>query len=85
MGHRASPDFWFHYRRLDHDTRALADKCFELLENDPRHPSLRLKKVGKVWSARIGRNHRAVAIEVPDGLFWTWIGTHDDYMREIGT
>jgi hypothetical protein len=54
MTHFATPEFWFHYRLLPEDVRALADRCFELLQNDPRHPSLRLKKVGTFWSARVG-------------------------------
>ena len=83
MANRAHPEFWMHYRRMPTPIQDLADKCFELLQQNPRHPSLRLKKVGVYWSARVGREYRALAIEVPDGLLWTWIGTHDDYMREI--
>ncbi len=83
MANRAHPEFWMHYRRLPPQIQDLADKCFELLEQNARHPSLRLKKVGAYWSARVGREYRALAIEVPDGLLWTWIGSHDAYMREI--
>jgi len=43
--HFASPDFWFHYQQLPPEIRDLADKNFELLKQNPRHPSLRLKKV----------------------------------------
>ena len=32
-------------------------------------------------SARVGINHRAIGIEVDDGLLWTWIGPHDEYVR----
>ena len=35
------------------------------------------------WSARIGDNHRTLAVESPDGLIWFWIGTHADYDRLI--
>ena len=54
-----------------------------MLKNDARHPSLRLKKVGDYWSARVGIHHRALAIEVENGLLWTWIGTHEEYERLI--
>lgn len=81
MAHRAHPEFWASFEHLEEDIKDLADKCFVLLQENPSHPSLRLKKVGPYWSARVGRNHRAVAIEVPDG---TWIGNHDDYERLIG-
>ncbi len=47
MTHLALPRFWRHYRQLPGDVRELADKNFALLKADPRHPSLRLKKVGK--------------------------------------
>jgi len=51
--HVASPDFWRLYEQLPENVRRLADKNFEILKADPRHPSLRLKKVGRYWSARI--------------------------------
>jgi predicted short-subunit dehydrogenase-like oxidoreductase (DUF2520 family) len=50
VNHLADPDFWFHYRQLPEDIRLLADKCFELLKADPRHPSVRLKKIGILYS-----------------------------------
>ena len=84
MTHFASPEFWRLYEQLPENIRRLADKNFELLKADPRHPSLRLKKVGRFWSARIGDNHRTLAVESPDGLIWFWIGTHADYDRLIG-
>jgi hypothetical protein len=64
--------------------RELADKQFALLKADPRHPSLRLKRVGRFRSARVGRQHRALAVEVDDGLVWWWIGTHAEYDRLVG-
>ena len=81
--HKAAPDFWSCYRALSEDVRDLADKNFQLLKRDPRHPSLQFKKVGKVWSARVGRDHRALAVEVPEGFLWLWIGPHKDYERLI--
>lgn len=57
----------------------LADKNFALLKSDPRHPSVRLKKVGNIWSARIGLRYRALAKERGEGLVWFWIGPHGSY------
>ena len=82
--HFTSPDFWQLYHRLPENIRRLADKNFELLKSDPRHPSLRLKKAGRYWSARVGDNYRTLAVESPDGLIRFWIGTHADYDRLIG-
>ena len=62
----------------------LADKSYELLKADPRHPSVHFKKLGDLWSARIGLYYRALAKEVDDGMLWFWIGTHAEYERLIG-
>ena len=69
---------------LPDEIRSVADKNFDLLKANPRHPSLRLKKVGAFWSARVGRNYRAVARDRAEGLVWFWIGPHDQYDRLIG-
>jgi phage shock protein E len=63
----------------------LADKSFELLKADPRHPSLRYKRVGNFWSARVGLHYRALAIDIEDGVLWFWIGNHDDYEPLVAT
>ncbi len=81
MNHLATPEFWAHYRQLPDEMRNLADKNFTLLKQDPHHPSLRLKKVGVYWSARVGLNYRALAKERSEGLVWFWIGPHDQYER----
>jgi hypothetical protein len=83
LNHFATPDFWFHYRQLTAENRALADRCFQLLQADPRHPSLRLKKVGAFWSARVGLRIRALARDRAEGLVWFWIGPHDQYEQLI--
>jgi hypothetical protein len=69
--------------KLPENVRTLADKNYALLKQDPRHPSLRLKKVGRFWSVRVGSRHRALAVEVDTGLLWFWIGSHADYDAAI--
>ena len=44
--------------------RARADKSFALLRENPQHPSLHFKRIGRYWSARIGLNYRALAVAV---------------------
>jgi hypothetical protein len=61
------------------EIRSLAKKNFQLLKADHSHPSLQFKKVGKVWSARVGSNYRAVATQIEGGFLWVWIGTHAEY------
>lgn len=85
MTHFATPDFWYYYRRLPLEIQNLADKNFELLKSNPRHGSLRLKKVGGYWTARVGLRYRAIAIERAEGLVWIWIGTHTDYDQFLNT
>ena len=83
LNHFASPQFWFHYRQLSPELRELADKNFKFLKENPRHPSLRLKKVGDFWSVRVGRGYRALARDRAEGLVWFWIGNHADYGKLI--
>ncbi len=85
MTHHAGAAFWRAYEALPPEAREIADKSFELLKSNPQHPSLRLKKVGDYWSVRVGKRYRAMAVEVPDGLLWFWIGMHDEYDRLIGS
>ena len=61
----------------------MADKQFALLKTDPRHLSLRFKKVGKFWSARVSVGIRALAVENGEDLVWFWIGDHRAYERII--
>jgi hypothetical protein len=57
-----------------------ADRCFELLKAEQRHPSLHFKKIGKFWSVRVGLRFRALAVEESSkGLIWVWIGSHAEY------
>ncbi len=79
MNHFATPDFWYHYRHLPDEIRDLADNKFQLLKQDPRHPSLRFKKVGAFWAVRVGLHYRALARERAEGLVWFWIGHHSEY------
>ena len=65
MNHFATPDFWHCYRQLPKEVRELADKNFALMQQDPRHPSLRLKKVGSFWSAYAERENRRSAGVLP--------------------
>jgi len=79
MRHFASPAFWQAYAKLPENVRALADKNYTLLKENPQHPSLHFKKTGRFWSVRIGLRYRALAVEANDGLLWFWIGSHADY------
>lgn len=82
--HRASGRFWSRYNGLPPEVQRLADAAYEPLKADSRHPSLHLKKIGQLWTVRIGLHYRALAVEDGDDLAWFWIGHHGEYDRLIG-
>jgi len=83
VNHFASPSFWSAYEALPPAVRRLADRNYELLNQNPTHPSLHFKKVGRYWSVRVGIHYRALAVEVEDGLVRFWIGSHAEYDKLI--
>jgi len=62
----ASGEFWEAYRRLPAEVQRAADKQFALFQQNPSHPSLHLKSIGLVWSARVTRAYRALAFREGD-------------------
>ncbi len=84
MRHFTNPKFWAAYEQLPAQVQTLADKNFKLLKSDPSHPSLQLKKVGRFWSARIGKDFRALAVEYDCGLLWFWIGLTPNTTSSLG-
>jgi hypothetical protein len=84
LNHHTTPAFWACYRDLPAEVQSLADTCFELANENPKHPSIHLKKVGRFWSARVGVHYRALAVEAPEVLVWFWIGPHREYEKIVG-
>lgn len=75
-----TPDFWEAYAKLNPKVREQAQKAYQLWQENPLHPSLHLKKVGKhLWSARVSSGYRALALKKGDDYYWFWIGAHDEY------
>ena len=81
MKSSTTPDFWTSYRKLPAEIKSRALTAYRLWRTNPRHPSLRFKKVGELWTIRIGRGYRALALLQDDTFFWFWIGTHDEYEK----
>ena len=77
--HYTNRKFWLYYDRLPTNIQQIANASYQLLKTNPQHPSLHFKKVNKYWSVRVGKNHRALGVEVKDGILWFWIGTHAQY------
>ncbi len=86
VNHTATAEFWRLYRFLPEPVQETADRQFALLKRDSSHPSLHLKKIGDLWSVRVGLHYRALGIDLPDGqsgILWFWIGSHAQYNRFI--
>ena len=54
MNHYTTAGFWHSYAVLPEAVQRVADRHYELLRADPCHPSLHLKRVGRLWSVRAG-------------------------------
>ncbi len=68
--------------RLPDKVRRQAAKAYELFARDPRHPSLRFKRVHEarpIHSVRISLDYRAVGVLVGEEIVWFWIGSHAEY------
>lgn len=63
-----------------------AREAYKHFQIDPNYPSLRFKKVHPtelIYSARIGKGHRALGVLDGDDIVWFWIGSHKEYERLI--
>ena len=83
MKHFANSSFWEAYDNLPKPVQNIADKNYELLKTNPKHPSLHFKKVGVYWSVRVGLRYRALAVESDHDMVWFWIGSHAAYDKLI--
>lgn len=78
---RTTARFWASSGRLPEGVQRAVRQIFELLKENPAHPSVHFKKIGTLRSARIGLNYRALAVEDGGDYIWTWIGSHDETTR----
>jgi hypothetical protein len=75
------------FASLPNDARRQARRAYRLFLRDPRHPSLRFKKVdeeGNVYSVRIGLGYRALGVMERSIVVWFWIGSHAECDRLLG-
>ena len=64
-----------------------AREAYRHFQAVPNYPGLRFKKVHPtkpIYSARVGKGHRAVGVLESDEIVWFWIGSHKEYERIIG-
>lgn len=81
MRHTTTKRFWKQYYKQTSYVQNLADKAFNTLRENPSHHSLQFKKVGELYSVRIGLSHKALSIKDEECYIWVWIGSHDEYER----
>jgi mRNA-degrading endonuclease RelE of RelBE toxin-antitoxin system len=68
------------YKALPESIKYLADKQFALLLENPRHPSLRVKKIKghpNIWEGRVTKSYRFTFQISGEIYIMRRIGTHD--------
>ena len=73
------------YQNLPAFIQTRADKQLELLLNDPKHPSLRTKKIKKekgLWEGRITKGFRFSFQIEEDTYLLRRIGPHDKVLKK---
>jgi hypothetical protein len=84
MKSRTTRQFWQMFDALPKDVQSQATSAFILWQADPRHNSLRFKRVEDripLYSVRVGLNYRAVGKREGEMIRWFWIGSHAAYDR----
>ncbi len=79
MKHRTTPQFWQMFERLPLHIQKLERKNFRLLKADPKHSSLHFKKVGSLWSDRVGTHYRVLGFDHDGSVLWFWVDSHAQY------
>ena len=79
LNHYTSSNFWQCYNKLPLNIQKIADKQYQLLKENPQHPSLNLKRIGDLWSVRLTKNYRALGTNESQSILWFWIGDHKKY------
>jgi mRNA-degrading endonuclease RelE of RelBE toxin-antitoxin system len=75
-----SKNFIGDYRKLPAEIQKTADKQLELLLSNPKHPSLRIKKMNdprNIWEGRVTDSYRFTFQIEGDIFVMRKIGTHD--------
>jgi len=83
---RISSDFRRDFAALPTAIKRQARQAYRLFKQNPRHPSLKFKKLPPhedLWSVRINNDYRAIGRLRGDVLLWFFIGSHADYDKLI--
>jgi hypothetical protein len=86
MKSRTNKAFRDQLAQLPESIQNLAYKAYILWQKDPHHKSLRFKQISaknQIYSVRISRNYRALGELQSDCMYWYWIGSHEQYDKQI--
>lgn len=80
LPHRTLPSFWARFDELPEEVKRQARAAYAEWTSNPRATGLRFKHLaGDYYSARIGRDYRALCKQVNSEWHWFWIGTHTEH------
>ena len=85
MTFRVLDTFRFYYRRLPPDIQRRMDKALQFFEENPRHPSLRIKRIqgtADIWEDRVTRGYRFTFNWEDEVVTLRRLGTHDLLKKE---
>jgi hypothetical protein len=78
LPHYASSKFWALYADLPREVREIADKNYDASYTSST-PISAFQAHRKSMIRACRHLHRALGVELPDGILWFWIGTHGEY------
>jgi hypothetical protein len=84
---RTTREFRDSFALLPDSVRRQAKRAYRLFRSDPRHPSLRFKKVDEeadIYSVRVGLGYRALGVMEGSTVVWFWVGSHAECDRMLG-
>lgn len=73
------------YGRLSKIVQQKVDRQVAMLAKDPRHPSLRVKKIrgtSGIWEARVDRGYRMTFAMRDDVIILRRVGAHDQALKQ---
>ena len=86
MKSRTLPGFWKQFHGLPPEIQDRASRVYRLWRANPFARQLRFKRAchsEPVYSVRIGQGYRALGLLEGDTVYWYFIGSHDEYEREV--
>ena len=75
-----TPNYEHAYQQLSPTIQRRVDKKLSLLLKNPRHLSLRFRKMKgyeNIWEMRVSRNYRRTLLQSGEDFYLRNVGTHD--------